>query len=57
MRQSANLVGVNAKEMLKVLEEHNSYINYGEKELEEDIAYASGEFFHEFTRINTNINY
>ena len=43
MRQAADLIGVNVKEMLKVIEKHNSHINYGEKELEEDIAYASGE--------------
>lgn len=43
MRQAADLVGTNIKEMVKVLEKHNSYINYGMEELQEDIAYASGE--------------
>lgn len=43
LRQAADLADVNVKEMLKVLEKHNSYINYGIEELEEDIAYASGK--------------
>ena len=44
LRQAADLVGVDAKEMLEVLEKHDTYINYGIEELEEDIAYAtSGE--------------
>ena len=44
LRQAAELVGVNAKEMVEVLEKHGTYINYGIEELEEDIAYAkSGE--------------
>ena len=28
-RQAADLIGVNTKEMLEVLEKHNAYINYG----------------------------
>ncbi len=44
LRQAADLIGVDAKEMVKVLEKHDTYINYGIEELEEDIAYAkSGE--------------
>jgi predicted HTH domain antitoxin len=43
LRQAADLVGVNAKEMLEVLKKHSAYINYGVEELREDIAYASGE--------------
>jgi len=44
LRQAADLVSVDAKEMLEVLEKHGTYINYGIEELEEDIAYAkSGE--------------
>ena len=42
-RQAADLIGVNTKEMLEVLEKHNAYINYGIEELEEDITYASGK--------------
>jgi len=44
LRQAADLVGANMREILKVLEKHNAYINYGMEELEEDIEYAtSGE--------------
>ena len=44
LRQAADLVSVDAKEMLEVLEKHGTYINYGIEELKEDIAYAkSGE--------------
>ncbi|MDI6886844.1 MAG: UPF0175 family protein [archaeon] len=43
LRQAADLVGTNTREILKVLEKHNVYINYGIEDLEEDIAYASGE--------------
>ncbi|MBT9160778.1 MAG: UPF0175 family protein [Dehalococcoidia bacterium] len=44
LRQAADLVSVDAKEMLKVLEKHHTYINYGIEEFKEDIAYAkSGE--------------
>jgi len=43
LRQAADLVGINTREILKVLEKHDAYINYGIEELEEDIAYASGE--------------
>lgn len=43
LRQTADLVGVNVKEMLKVLAKHNSYISYGVEELREDISYASSE--------------
>lgn len=44
LRQAADLVSVTAKEMLEVFEKHDTYINYGIEELEEDIAYAkSGE--------------
>ncbi len=43
LRQAADLVGVNIKEILDVLEKHNAYINYGIEELEEDIAHASGK--------------
>ena len=44
LRQAADLVSVDAKEMLEVLEKHDTYINYGIEELKEDIAYAkSGE--------------
>jgi len=46
LRQAADLVSVDAKEMLEVFEKHDTYINYGIEELEEDIAYAkSGERF------------
>jgi predicted HTH domain antitoxin len=44
LRQAADLMGVTAKEILEVIEKHDTYINYGIEELEEDIAYAqSGE--------------
>jgi len=44
LRQAADLVSVDAEEMRKVLGKHDTYINYGLEELEEDIAYAkSGE--------------
>ena len=44
MRQAADLVSADTKEMLEVLEKHDTYINYGIEELEEDIAYEkSGE--------------
>ena len=44
LRQAADLIGVTAKEILEVFEKHDTYINYGIEELEEDIAYAkSGE--------------
>ena len=44
MRQAADLIGVTAKEIQEVFEKHDTYINYGIEELEEDIAYAkSGE--------------
>ena len=44
LRQAADLVSVGAEEMREVLEKHDTYINYGIEELEEDIAYAkSGE--------------
>ncbi|MGB3457785.1 MAG: UPF0175 family protein [Halobacteriota archaeon] len=44
LRQAADLIGVTAKEIQEVFEKHDTYINYGIEELEEDIAYAkSGE--------------
>ena len=44
LRQAADLVDVTVKEILEVFEKHDTYINYGIEELEEDIAYAtSGE--------------
>nr|QNO51211.1 hypothetical protein BAILMKME_00007 [Methanosarcinales archaeon ANME-1 ERB6] len=46
LRQAADLVSVDAKEMLEVFEKHDTYLNYGIEELEEDISYAkSGERF------------
>ena len=41
LRQAADLMGINMKEMLEVLEKHRTYINYGVEELDEDIAYAT----------------
>jgi predicted HTH domain antitoxin len=40
LRQAADLVSVDTEEMREVLEKHDTYINYGIEELEEDIAYA-----------------
>ena len=43
-RQAADLIGVTIKKMPQILQKHNTYVSYGIKELEEDIAYAtSGE--------------
>lgn len=43
-RQAADFIGVNMKRMLKLLGKHETYINYGIEELQEDIEYAnSGE--------------
>ena len=41
LRQAADLIGVTIKEMQEVLKKHDTYINYGLEELEEDIAYAA----------------
>jgi predicted HTH domain antitoxin len=44
LRQAADLIGINIKKMHEILKKHNTYVSYGIKELEEDIAYAtSGE--------------
>lgn len=44
LRQAADFIGVNMKRMLKLLGKHETYINYGIEELQEDIEYAnSGE--------------
>ncbi len=44
LRQAADLIGTNIKKMPEILQKHNTYVSYGIKELEEDIAYAtSGE--------------
>jgi len=44
LRQTADLIGISIKKMPEILKKHNTYMSYGIKELEEDIAYAtSGE--------------
>ncbi len=44
LRQTAELIGINMKMMPEILKKHNTFLSYGIKELEEDIAYAaSGE--------------
>lgn len=43
LRQTAEVIGIGLREMLKVLAKRRTYINYGEEELKEDIAYASGK--------------
>jgi predicted HTH domain antitoxin len=44
LRQAADLIGVTIKKMPQILKKRNTYVSYGIKELEEDIAYAtSGE--------------
>ena len=44
LRQAADLIGISMKKMPEILKKHNTYVSYGIKEMEEDIAYAtSGE--------------
>lgn len=44
LRQAADLIGISMKKMPEILKKHNTYLSYGIKEMEEDIAYAtSGE--------------
>lgn len=43
LRQAAELIGVTLAEMLAILEKRNTYINYGEEELAEDLKYAGGK--------------
>ncbi|CAG1007956.1 MAG: UPF0175 family protein [Candidatus Methanoperedens sp.] len=41
LRQAADLIGVSIEKMPQILQKHNTYVSYGTKELEEDIAYAT----------------
>ncbi len=44
LRQAADLIRISMKKMPEILKKHNTYVSYGIKEMEEDIAYAaSGE--------------
>ncbi len=43
LRQAADLMGINIAKMSGILKKHNTYVSYGIKELEEDIAYAEIE--------------
>jgi len=40
LRQAAEILGVGLNEMLDILAKRKTYINYGTKELDEDISYA-----------------
>ncbi len=40
LRQAAEILDVGLTEMFKILAKRKTYINYGTKELEEDISYA-----------------
>ena len=40
LRQAAEILDVGLNEMFKILAKRKTYINYGTKELEEDISYA-----------------
>ncbi len=40
IRQAAEILGVDLKEMYNVLSRRKTYINYGSEELDEDISYA-----------------
>ncbi len=41
LRQAADLIGVSIEKMPQILQKHNTYMSYGIKELDEDIAYAT----------------
>lgn len=43
LRQAAELIGVTLTEMFSILDRRKTYINYGEEELAEDVAYTSGK--------------
>ena len=40
LRQAAEILGVDLKEMNNVLSRRKTYINYGTEELNEDLSYA-----------------
>ncbi len=41
LRQAADLIGISIEKMPRILQKHNTYVSYGIKELEEDVAYAT----------------
>jgi len=42
LRQMADVLDVTLRESLDTLSGHKTYLNYGEKELKEDVEYAFG---------------
>ncbi|MDP3111715.1 MAG: UPF0175 family protein [Thermodesulfovibrionales bacterium] len=40
LRQAAEMLGMNVADMFDVLKKRKTYLNYGDKELNEDISYA-----------------